>query len=200
MATAPSTPEKDNMLAHVYRKFRDWESIGREVSERSKEASDQSILEPHTEHRKTVHEPTYPWTSNECRVLAALSDSKTPQAEFPLYLPDRTYEACFRKYQLQKILGIGQGTNHGVNTPRWTALEGQKLVEQKRANKSWKEISKALNGPYSQAECRTQWINHFWEDFNMSFVNGELDVERYKWMIKTRRGIEAHDDDVNAEG
>lgn len=200
MATAPGKTEEKKLLAHVDKNLDEWESNGRETSWRSKEACDQRILELDTEPREIVYKPNYPWTSNEYRVFAALRDSNTPLAEFPLYLPDRTYQACFKKFEFQKTSGIRDDPNHGYNTARWTAREEQKLVEQRKANKSWKEISKALNGPYSRAECRTQWFNHFWEEFNNSAINGNFDIDRYKEIIKAGGGFETHDDEVNMEG
>lgn len=200
MATAPGNTEEENLLAHVYKKSNDWESIGRGISERNKEACDQRTLE-----LDTVHKPSYPWTSNENRVFAALSDSKISLAVCPFYLPDRTHKACIKKRDSQRTFGTRDGPNRGFDTAQWTALEAQKLVEQKKANKSWKEISEALNGRHSYVECRTHWFNHFWEEFNNSFVNGNFDIERYKEMrykeiIKTGGGIEAHDDEVDAVG
>lgn len=198
MATAPSNTEEDNLdlLDHVHKQFDYWDSIGREITGSNEEVFDEAILELDPGPRKSIYQGSYPWTCNEYCVIAGLCDSKTQLAEFPLYLPHRTYEACSRKSQFHKAEGIGEGTNQGVKMARWTDLEAQQLVEHKKANMSWEEISKALNGPHSPAECRTQWFCHFWEEFNNSFVDGKFDIERYKEIMRPGGGIEAHDEEM----
>ena len=81
---------------------------------------------------------------NKDRVLTALShDKDTSLSELSSYLPNRTSEACKRRYQ--KTLDIGKGPSHNTRN-YWTVLEDQKLVELQKANESWPEISIALGG------------------------------------------------------
>ena len=115
----------------------DVKSVCKELPTRSRPSCRHRILECYPERRQ-LHR-CYPWTSNEDRVLIALSyDEDTPLLEFSSYLPNRTDEACKRRYP--KILNIGKGPIHDTRY-YWTALEGQKLIGLQKANKSWSEIS-----------------------------------------------------------
>ena len=128
----------------------DLESVCKELPARSRPSCRHHFLGCYPERRQ-LHR-CYPWTSNEDRVLTALShDEGTPLSEFSSYLPSRTSEACKSRYQ--KTLDIGKGPIHDTRN-YWTALEDQKLIELQKVNKSWPEISIALGGAHSYTEYR----------------------------------------------
>ena len=203
---SPWTAKEDSRLSYLYKKYDgDWFIIREEMPGRSKRVCEQRIhkLDPELYH--TFHKPqnpSYPWTANEKRVLTALCDLKTPLAELPSYLPGRSYTACtkMKKGLHQETLDIGEGPKHKHDMKPWTAPQIRKLVEHKMANMSWAEISKALGSTHSEKECRTQWFDYFWEDFKLSIVNGEFDIEKYKEIIKRGGGVKEVDDEADAKG
>ena len=95
----------------------------------------------------------------------------------------------------------------------WTAQENRTLIDLRNTDKSWPEISEAFQGAHDYKDCRKQWYDNFWDEFNESFVNGEVDLERLKEGIMKRRGTkkvdegdtrekgyEAQDEKANADG
>ena len=82
---------------------------------------------------------------------------------------------------------------------KWTEQEEQKLIEHRKAKKTWFEISKALGGAYSHIECRTHWFNNFWKEYNDSIVNGRFDIVKFKEAMNRGDARPAIDGEANAE-
>ena len=90
---------------------------------------------------------------------------------------------------VSQSLYISEVPEYKVTQRPWTEQEDSrykstgskgiyKMVELRKFRKSWVEICKALHGTHTHMDCRTHWFNYFWDEFNNSNVNGEIDGEK----------------------
>ena len=140
----------------------------------------------------------YSWTSDEDRVLTPLRKKDTPPGEIPFYLPDRDKRTCRGRWFDHLLnLTINEVPEYEIAQRPWTTQEEQTLIELRKANKSWLEIWKAPDKAHTYIDCRTHWFDYFWDEFNKSIVNGEIDLKKLKEGNSDRALDEIEADDVN---
>ena len=194
------TKEEDEKFVHLYNFHNgEWNLIWKEMTGRTESGCKKRLYRHHRDLLSS--HPRWPWTYNEERVLMALKHNKPPPSELARYLPGRNVSGYETR---QRRLNKGQSP-YDSSGQHWTSQEDETLVEQRKANKSWDDISTNFGDTHSATDCRTRWYDNFWEEFNNSIVNDDFDLEKYKEELKKRPGVirvryDEWDSEEDAEG
>ncbi|CAF9921511.1 hypothetical protein IMSHALPRED_005192 [Imshaugia aleurites] len=214
----PWTDEETSSLLSLYKSLNDdWKAISKELPGRSGSECKARLLTRHASLYHANRRMRYPWTLNEDRVLTALHlralhRKDTSLVQFRSYFPEREYDHFTRRRAA--LFKSNDAIAHPTTAmTEWTAQENRTLIDLRNTDKSWPEISEAFEGAHDYRDCRKQWYDNFWDEFNESFVNGEVDLERLKEGTMERRGTkkvdegdtgeekyEAEDDEADADG